>query len=154
MFGCQVQPNAKAIMSYSSTQRMMFDTPASRRPPVMREPVEYGWAHRSNSLAAAAVVLKSALDATPNTSSDERFRVEVRLYEEGHWQQAFVGLSSLADQGHATAARLALLMLRYGAAVYGTTFSATPEQVARWAQRVLRAASRVTMAKGSMAAAV
>jgi len=154
MSGCQIQQKAKAIMSYSSTQRTVFDTHASRRPPLMREPVEYGWAHRSNSLAAAAVVLKSALDATPNSSSDERFDAEVRLYEEGHWQQAFVGLSSLADQGNATAARLALLMLRYGAAVYGTTFSAAPDQVARWAQRVLRAASRVTVAKGSMAAAV
>jgi hypothetical protein len=134
------------------TQRMSLDGIQPRRPPPMREPSEYGWAHRSNSLAAAAVVLKSALEATPNSSSDERFAAEVRLYEEGHWDQAFMGLASLADQGHATAARLALLMLRYGATLYGTAFSAGPDQIARWAQRVLRASSRATASPSSMTA--
>jgi hypothetical protein len=138
-------------MSYP-TQRMSLDGSQPRRPPSMREPVEYGWAQRSNSLAAAAVVLRSALDATPNSSSDERFAAEVRLYEEGHWEQAFTGLASLADQGHATAARLALLMLRYGASLYGTAFSAAPDQVARWAQRVLRATSRATASPRSITA--
>src|SRR4051794_21984294 len=145
------QPNAEAIMSYS-TERMPLDGVANHRPPPMREPAEDGWSHRSNSLAAAAVVLKSALDATPNSSSDERFAAEVRLYEEGHWEQAFLGLASLADQGHATSARLALLMLRYGSSLYGTRFSAAPERVARWAQRVLRATSRATASPRSRTA--
>jgi hypothetical protein len=131
---------------------MSLDGIQNRRPPSMREPGEYGWAHRSNSLAAAAVVLRSALEQTPNASGDERFAVEVRLYEEGHWDEAFAGLASLADQGHASAARLALLMLRHGAAVYGTAFTVAPERVARWAQRVLRASSRATASPRSITA--
>ena len=134
------------------TQRMTRDGVQACCPPPMSEPVEYGWAHRSNSLAAAAVVLRSALEATPNSSTDERFAAEVQLYEEGHWEQAFTGLASLADQGHASAARLALLMLRYGATLYGMSFSAEPDQVARWAQRVLRATSRATASPRSMTA--
>ena len=128
----------------------------------------HGWAQRSNSLASAALVLSAALacgsansanttaqprgEASPAATADERFGAAVRLYESGHWEQAFRDLSALADLGHAPAAKLALLMLRYGSALYGTTFSTTPGQVARWAQRVLRATSRATASPRSITA--
>ena len=83
---------------------------------------------------------------------DDRFDAAVALYREGRWAPAFDGLATLADQGHMSAAKLALLMLRYGAPLYGTTFAAKPTQVARWAQRVLRATSRATASPSSITA--
>jgi hypothetical protein len=140
---------------------------AARRgygPPFVREPQQRGWAQRSNSPAAAALVLGSALAfggagtgaaplaAVPAASADEHFEDAVRLYERGHWEQSFENLAVLADRGHVRAAKLALLMLRYGAPLYGTTFAARPQQVARWAQRVLRTSSRATASPSSMTA--
>ncbi|MEP7101641.1 MAG: hypothetical protein ABI781_14105 [Burkholderiales bacterium] len=75
-----------------------------------------------------------------------------RLYEDCHWEFAFERVAMLADHGHTPAAKLALLMLRYGSALYGTTFVAHPGQVARWAQRVLRATSRATASPSSITA--
>jgi hypothetical protein len=110
------------------------------------------WAPNADNRAAAAQVLQQALafvglpaDAAglnPPTAADEAFNAAVRLYESGHWEQAFVDLAALADREHAPAAKFALLMLRYGAAVYTTSFVVHPVQVARWAQRVLRASPR------------
>lgn len=97
----------------------------------------------SNSLVAADLVLRVARAAGGiDDRTDNAFVSAIRLYEDCHWELAFDRLATLAEQGHAPAAKLALLMLRYGNSLYGTSFSAKPEQVARWAQRVLRAASR------------
>ena len=103
-------------------------------------------------IAAAAVVLETALrdaradfDAvSTNTSADEasalnlRFTSAMELYKAGDWSHAFSALAALADLGHVPAARLALLMLRYGTGWFRTPFGATPEQVARWARQILR----------------
>jgi hypothetical protein len=103
--------------------------------------------------AAAALVLHTALAASPSAScADERFDAALRLYQGSHWSDAFEHLASLADQKHLPASRLALLMLRYGAAIYGVNFVATPSQIAGWAQRVLRASSRPTASPRSMTA--
>ena len=94
------------------------------------------------SPAAVAVVLCTACAIGDAEERDTAaFTTAVRLYEDGHWAFAFERLATLADQDHAPAAKLALLMLRYGSALYGTSFVARPEQVARWAQRVLRASA-------------
>ena len=104
-------------------------------------------------LAAAAIVLETALrgaqagiDAacTSATGDDApalnlRFAAAMALYQSGDWAHAFAALGTLADLGHVPASRLALLMLRYGTGWFRTPFSATPEQVARWARQVLRA---------------
>lgn len=104
-------------------------------------------------LAAAAIVLETALRgaqanfdaARARTSGDEvpalnlRFAAAMALYQSGDWAHAFAALAALADLGHVPAARLALLMLRYGTGWFRTPFSATPEQIARWARLVLRA---------------
>lgn len=98
---------------------------------------------RSTSLAAAALVLRAARTVgCSEEQASEAFISAARLYEDCHWEFAFDRLAVLADQGHAPAAKLALLMLRYGSSLYGTSFRAKPEQVARWAQRVLRGTSR------------
>lgn len=68
----------------------------------------------------------------------DSFDNAVALYESSQWPASFEMLTRLADRGEVPAAQLALLMLRYGAPVYGVTLSATPPQVARWAKQVLR----------------
>jgi hypothetical protein len=107
----------------------------------------------SASLAAAAMVLGTARAfGQTEECATESFISASRLYEDCHWEFAFERLALLADQGNAPAAKLALLMLRYGSAIYGTGFNAKPEQVARWAQRVLRATSRATASPSSITA--
>ena len=104
-------------------------------------------------LAAAAIVLATALrgaqaglDAAGTSATGDdapafnlRFAAAMALYKSGDWAHAFAALTALADLGHVPASRLALLMLRYGTGWFRTSFSATPEQVARWARQVLRA---------------
>jgi hypothetical protein len=151
-------------MSHAMHRIPAKPTPAYRPPSSSVLRPLHAWSQPSNR-AAAAQVLGRALEfcdvrpglATANAPSvaDEAFTTAVRLYEAGHWEQAFVNLAGLADVGHAPAAKLALLMLRYGATVYGSTFSVHPGQVARWAQRVLRAnprASRATASPSSITA--
>ena len=107
-------------------------------------------------LAAAAIVLETALSGAQadfdsvgkSAPSGEtaalnlRFAAAMALYQSGDWAHAFAALAALADAGHVPASRLALLMLRYGTGWFRTPFSATPEQVARWARQVLRAPPR------------
>ena len=83
---------------------------------------------------------------------DEPFDAAVRLYRDGHWALAFDKLAALADRDHAPAAKLALLMLRYGASIYGVAFAVQPVQIARWAQRALRPTSRAMASPSSMTA--
>ena len=110
-------------------------------------------ARDSTSLAAAALVLCTARAVgTVDERANEAFIAAVRLYEASHWEFAFERLALLADRGHAPAAKLVLLMLRYGNALYGVNFNARPEQVTRWAQRVLRATSRATASPNSITA--
>jgi hypothetical protein len=70
---------------------------------------------------------------------DDGFEAAICLYEQGRWVDAFRQLVHRADLGHAPAAKLALLMLRYGAALYGTQFCADALQIARWAGLVIGA---------------
>ena len=115
--------------------------------------IPLGWPQHFDKSAATELVLNTALAFGTVSTLDDRFDSAVALYEAGHWEQAFEALATLADRlGHARAAKLALLMLRYGASLYGTTFAATPQQVASWAQRVLRASSRATASPRSMTA--
>lgn len=106
----------------------------------------------STSPVAALVLCTARAIGDANERADADFSAAVRLYEDGHWPFAFERLAALADRGHAPAAKLALLMLRYGGALYGSGFSARPEQVARWAHRVLRATSRATASPSSITA--
>ena len=108
--------------------------------------------HSTNQAAAQRVLCTACAVGTSDECASEAFISAVRLYEDCHWEFAFERLALLADQGHPPAAKLVLLMLRYGNALYGTGFRAEPEQVARWAQRVLRATSRATASPSSITA--
>jgi hypothetical protein len=107
----------------------------------------------SISPAAATAVLRTVGEfGDAEESVSTAFTSAVRLYEDGHWEFAFERLTALDDDGHAPAAKLALLMLRYGRALYGKSFSARPAQVARWAQRVLKATPSVASRSAAPAA--
>lgn len=92
------------------------------------------FAARALTLASLTFLLTGPL---PNAEAAEdnlreRFELAMARYERCHWTQAFTLLAQLADQGHAHAARFALLMQAHGPALYGMAFDATPEQTRRW----------------------
>ena len=126
----------------------MMATVSALRSPAHR------WPHLANSTdadGAAGRVLSSALTMKPDAlrfaaavpagvdAADEHFEAAVVLYERHRWLAAYEMLGRLADRGDAPSSKLALLMLRYGAPLYGTRFTARPEQIARWARQVLEA---------------
>jgi hypothetical protein len=124
-------------------QHATIRTPSNAREPARTAPQasrSFQPARLLRDRGAAARVLQSVLASGGRAGAeDDCFDAAVALYEFEHWDRAYADLTVLADRGHARAAKLALLMLRYGAAVYGSAFVARPGQVARWAQRVLRA---------------
>jgi hypothetical protein len=64
----------------------------------------------------------------PSSDFDEA----MSLMESGRWEAAFERMARLADAGHAQAARLALLFVRRGTALFGGAYPATPEQRQAW----------------------
>ena len=115
-----------------ATQRA---TPATRsaRPPLgVVIPL-----HRPLS-EVSVILAKGSAAGDPTERYDQRFLAAVRAYQRESWQLAFAQFSALADQGSTPAAKLTLLMLRYGRPVYGTDFVVAPGRVALWAKRVLR----------------
>ena len=125
------------------------------------------WPHLVNAAdadGAAGRVLSSALTMTPGAlrfgaavpagvdAPDEHFEAAVALYERHRWIAAYEMLCRLADRGDAPSSKLALLMLRYGASLYGTSFTAQPEQIARWARQVLEATATTGSASLEQAA--
>lgn len=88
-------------------------------------------------LCAAAMAAVMALAAfTPLTAraapGDDRFVAAMRLYHDDRYAAAYGRLIELADEGHAEAARIALLMLRFGPTLYRSQWSATQEQIQHW----------------------
>jgi hypothetical protein len=139
-------------------------TPTAVRAGFAGTPVPRGRVGPADHVTAADRVLDDVLDscgaglnamrsgARVTIVRDDRFDAAVSLYREARWVQAFERLAALADQDHAPSAKLALLMLRHGPSLYGVRFAARPTQVARWAQRVLRATSRATASPSSITA--
>lgn len=70
----------------------------------------------------------------PQQASFER---AIGDYERQHFDAAFQGLSVLADQGHAEAARIALLMSAHGPRLYGLRLAVGEAQRERWLQVAL-----------------
>jgi hypothetical protein len=71
-------------------------------------------------------------DAQPAIAA--RFGHALALLEAGRWPQAFEELSALAHLGHASAARIALMMASRGGPLFGGHFRATASDLARWQQ--------------------
>jgi hypothetical protein len=141
----------------------MMATVSALRSPAHR------WPHLSSSIEsdnAAGRVLHSALAmkgaaamrfgaampaAVAGGGQQDTFEAAVALYERRRWDASYEMLCRLADRGDAPASKLALLMLRYGVALYGTRYTARPGQIARWARQVLDAApASATQLSGSL----
>lgn len=88
------------------------------------------------ALAAGATTAAAAQPGVPAADSD----AAMRAYEVNHWPQAYAAFAALADQGHAEAARVALLMRRHGPALYGQRFAADDRQVELWSRQAACAA--------------
>lgn len=83
-----------------------------------------------------STVLAGAVSAQPVAlpTAEQAFDAALAHYERSHWSEAYAALVVLADRGHPQAARMALDMWRFGRRLYGTTFVAAADQVARWTQ--------------------
>lgn len=64
----------------------------------------------------------------------QRFEQAIELMQGGRWQDAFVALGELADEGHAQAARLALLFVHRGARLFGGSYQASGSRREAWLQ--------------------
>lgn len=78
---------------------------------------------------AAAATSTSSVDAA---RTETQFNEAMDLYSMGRWSAAYARFAELADQGHAEAARIALLMLRYGSRLYGRDWGASQPQINQW----------------------
>jgi hypothetical protein len=76
----------------------------------------------------ATLIATSAVEA----AEDDGFGAAMQNYDECHYSIAYDRLAVLADGGHAEAARIALLMVRYGPQLYGGQWSASPYQIEHW----------------------
>jgi hypothetical protein len=92
-------------------------------------------------LAAHALTISSLTFMIPGPMRDvhegtepqrHRFELAMSRYERCHWHQAYTLLAMLADEGHAQAARTALLMHAHGPTMYGLDFPAAAERRERW----------------------
>lgn len=90
--------------------------------------------------ASAALILLCALSATwestaadaPNPDVD--FATAMEQFRLGKWADAYGKFSRLADRNHADAARIALLMVRFGPSLFGIGWGASQPQIDHWGQ--------------------
>lgn len=61
-----------------------------------------------------------------------RFDEAMRLATHEQWAPAFAALAGLANAGHPASARMALMLARRGAALFGGRFAATAQELQHW----------------------
>lgn len=98
-------------------------------------------------LYAAGLVAITHLSASA-APMDGRFEAAMQQYDDSHYGAAYEQFASLADQGHDEAARIALLMARFGPQLYGHQWPASAEQKAHWQQVVSRGPSKLVADRG------
>ena len=82
-------------------------------------------------LCIAGLATLTAASAT-TAADDGGFGAAMRNYDDCHYAVAYDRLAVLADGGHAEAARIALLMVRYGPQLYGDRWSVSPSRIEHW----------------------
>jgi hypothetical protein len=93
------------------------------------------------NVLAALFLCTNAAAATPSgeaVRSEAQFSEAMDLYSLGKWAAAYGRFAALADQGHAEAARIALLMLRHGSKLYGASWGASQPQINQWMKLALQ----------------
>lgn len=105
----------------------------------------------SNMLIApvlAALLLCTHASAATTASVEAAFNDAMEQYRDGRWAAAYGRFAALADQGHAEAARIALLMLRYGARLYGHEWGASQPQINQWMKLAVQRMEQLTSEAG------
>ena len=85
----------------------------------------------TKALCFASFVTLAATSATAATD-DNVFDAAMQAYDDCHFAIAYDRLTVLADGGHVEAARIALLMTRYGPQLYGNQWSASSYKIENW----------------------
>ena len=85
-----------------------------------------------------------ALVGSGPSSSSPQYRDAMAAYQAEQWPQAYEALATLADAGNPDAARVAALMARQGPYLFGQTFKADAERLARWEQSQYPTEERAT----------
>lgn len=119
----QVQDHRKGLTSPSFRKEIVMNSHHSNLP------------LKLFSVALAVGLICAAL--LPSAQADgveTSFSQAMAQCRQGHWSAAYGRFASLADQGDVEAARIALLMLRYGPQMYGVQWSASQPQIELWSQ--------------------
>ncbi len=89
-------------------------------------------------MGTAAAPARDAPAAVP--SQAERYADASRWFRDGRHAAAYGRVIALADAGHLPSAQLALVMHDQGRALFGSEWSASPDQRRRWNTLVINAA--------------
>ena len=97
-----------------------------------------------SSLLVVAAQIAAAVAADAATRSPqaqrERHADAVQAFREQRYAAAYGRFAAAADAGHLPSAQLALVMHAHGHELFGSDWSATPDQRRRWSTLVINAA--------------
>jgi hypothetical protein len=105
----------------------------------------------TSPVLAALLLCTHATAATTSTDaakSDAAFNEAMDQYRDSKWPGAYGRFAALADQGNPEAARIALLMLRYGSRLYGHNWGASQPQINRWMKLAVQRMEELTAESG------
>jgi hypothetical protein len=93
-------------------------------------------------VVAAHIAAAVAADATTRSpqAQRERYGDAVQSFRDQRYAAAYGRFAAMADSGHVPSAQLALLMHDQGRALFGSDWSASPDQRRRWNTLVINAA--------------
>jgi hypothetical protein len=89
-------------------------------------------------LAVTLACVGAAAASPPAAVQAEAFEEALDLYDKGRWTAAYERFARLADEDQPEAAHIALLMVRYGARLYGQECAASQSQIDHWVALSLR----------------
>ena len=98
-------------------------------------------------LASPAMAQPATLEASSLQLSARQLKLQegaTEAFRQHRYAQAYGRYVELADAGHPPSARMAMVMLQNGPALFGGEFAATTSQYARWNAVVVNAARRDT----------
>lgn len=101
--------------------------------------------HRTAALFVLGVALHPIAMATELRDSQRPVHERaVQAFRERHWAAAYGRFVQLADAGHVPSAEMALLMHQQGKRLFGSDWSASPDQQRRWNALVINHARQRT----------
>jgi hypothetical protein len=93
----------------------------------IRHTLSFPQAERRRSMA-----VQSGLRRRQTDGMALHFDEAMRLATQEQWAPAFAALAGLANAGHPASARMALMLARRGAALFGGRFAATAQELQHW----------------------